>query len=337
MTGRLRRHATPRRGIGALVIGVLTVTAVLFPGATGALPASGITRGAIATSPAKRMLTGGSTFGGCAIFPSSYVYNTPVGSLPVRPESAAVIARSNALGGHNTIQFAFWSEPTSGMHPIVVPASQPLVPITYDQYGEVSDPGPFPIPLGAQQEDNSDKHIIVVQQGTCRLYELWASHRSPNGWYAGTGAEWDLGINDSRPMSWPSADAAGLPILPGLLRYEEVASGRINHALRVIVNQTRRAVVAPATHFVGSNDTMLLPFGARLRLRADYDISGFTGQSRVIAEALKTYGLIVADNGPNWMISGEGDSRWDDQDMDQIRAIPATAFDYVDNGPVITG
>ena len=265
------------------------------------------------------------------------MYNSPVDQFPVRPESAAVIAHSNAVGGRTTLQFAFWSEPSSGMHPIVVPEGQPMVPITYDQYGHVSDPGPFPIPLDAPQEDNTDKHIIVVQQGTCALYELWASHRSANGWYAGTGAHWDTTINDSRPMSWPSADAAGLPILPGLLRYEEVASGRINHALRVIVNQTRRAVVPPATHFVGSQDSMLLPFGARLRLRADYDISGITGQSRVIAEALKNYGLVVADNGPNWMISGQGDSRWDDTDMDQIRRLPASAFEYVDSGPVLTG
>jgi hypothetical protein len=332
-THRLRRAAS------VLAIGVVTVAAALTvgEGGAGSAPPSVLNTAAHASAVARRIFTGGSTLGGCAIFPPTYVYNTAVGSFPVCPESAAVIAHSNALGGHSTIQFAFWSEPTSGMHPVVVPQSQPFVPITYDQYGEVSDPGPFPIPLNAPQEDNSDKHIIVVQQGTCALYELWATHRSTNGWYAGTGAQWDLSRNDSSPLTWPSADSAGLPILPGLLRYDEVASGRINHALRVIVNQTRRAVVAPASHFVGSNDALLLPFGARLRLRADYDISGFTGQSRVIAEALKNYGLIVADNGPNWMISGEGDSRWDDHDMDQIRALPSSAFEYVDSGPVITG
>ena len=329
-------RSAPSFALSALIIGALSATAVLMPGSSGALPI-GITGGATANAPAKRLWTGGSKFGGCSIFPSSFVYNSPVGSFPVRPESADVIAHSNALGGHTTLQFAFWSEPLSGMHPIVVPESQPMVPITYDQYGHVSDPGPFPIPLDAPQEDNSDKHIIVVQQGTCALYELWASHRSPNGWYAGTGAQWDTSINDSRPLSWPSADAAGLPILPGLLRYDEVASGRINHALRVIVNKTQRAVIAPATHFVGSQDDRLLPFGARLRLRADYDISGITGQSRIIAEALKNYGLVVADNGPNWMISGEGDARWDDTDMDQIRRLPASAFEYIDSGPVITG
>jgi hypothetical protein len=337
------RHRTTRRRwrvpASAVVIGVITVTTVLAPGDSGAASTAPavLNQPANASAVARRIFTGGSTFGGCAIFPPNYLYNTPIGSFPVRPESAAVIAHSNALGGRSTLQFGFWSEPTSGFQPIVVPASQPLVPITYDQYGDFSDPGPFPIPLNAPQESNSDTHIIVVQQGTCALYELWATHRSSNGWYAGTGAQWNLGISDSQPMGWPSADSAGLPILPGLLRYDEVASGRINHALRIIVNQTRRAVIAPATHLVGNNDSLLLPFGARLRLRADYDISGFTGQSRVIAEALKNYGVIVADNGPNWMISGEGDSRWDDHDMDQIRALPASAFEYVDSGPVITG
>ncbi len=287
------------------------------------------------TPPPATGTAGAPSFGGCAVFPSTYAFNSPIASLPARPESAAVIAKTNQTGNSSKLQFAFWSNPASGMHPIVVPASQPLVPITYDQYPQESDPGPFPIPLNAPQEDNGDKHIIVVQQGTCQLYELWATHRSTNGWYAGTGAKWDLNTSSTRPPRWTSADAAGLPILPGLLRYEEVASGRIDHALRMIVGVGRRAVVAPATHFVGSDDPLLLPMGARLRLRSDFDTSRFTGQSKVIVEALKTYGLIVADNGPNWMISGVGDSRWDDANMDQIRNISASDLVYVDNGPVV--
>jgi hypothetical protein len=294
-----------------------------------------------ATATAKRLTPvvgpGASpTFGGCAVFPPTYAFNTQIGSLPVRPESPAVIAKTNNTGGSTRLQFAFWSNPLSGMHPISVPPTQPLVPIVYDQFPQESDPGPFPIPLDAPQEDNTDKHVIVVQEGTCKLYELWLTHRSADGWYAGTGAEWDLSVNGTRPPRWTSADAAGLPILPGLLRFEEVASGRINHALRVTVGVGRRAIVAPATHFVGSDDPLLLPMGARLRLRSDFDTSGFTGQSRVIVEALKAYGLIVADNGPNWMISGVGDSRWDDTDMDQIRNISASDLVYVDSGPVVT-
>lgn len=312
-----------------------------FPAQSAAGLIGTINVAAKATAPATRLTPvvnpGTSpTFGGCAVFPPTYAFNTPIDSLPVRPESSAVISRTNNTGNSTKLQFAFWSNPLSGMHPIFVPATQPLVPIIYDRYPQSSDPGPFPIPLNAPQEDNSDKHVIVVQQGTCRLYELWLTHRSADGWYAGTGAEWDLGVNDTSPPRWTSADAAGLPILPGLLRYEEVASGRINHALRVTVGAGRRAIVAPATHFVGSDDPLLLPMGARLRLRSDFDTSRFTGQSRVIVEALKTYGLIVADNGPNWMISGVGDSRWDDTDMNQIRNISASDLVYVDSGPVVT-
>lgn len=289
---------------------------------------------ASAGRPAVREFTNVPTLGGCKLFPGDNTFNVPISDLPVRPESAATIARTIAVGVWGKVRFTFWSEPTSGMHPVVVPAGQPLVPIFYDQYPEESDPGPFPIPLDALQEDNGDKHIIVVQQGTCKLYELWATSRSATGWTAGTGAVWDLASNATRPNTWTSADAAGLPILPGLLRYEEVAAGRIQHALRIVVGATRRAYIWPATHQVGGNDPYLFPMGARLRLRGDYDISQFTGQSRVIAEALKNYGVIVADQGPNWMISGVGDARWDDRDMNQIRNISLTDFEYVDNGPV---
>ncbi len=228
--------STPSRGFGPqfsaqrTIVGALTATAVLLPGSSGALPQLHPRRcnsDCSCEAPLDRWVD----VRGLFLFPSNYVYNSPVDQFPVRPESAAVIAHSNAVGGRTTLEFAFWSEPSSGMHPIVVPEGQPMVPITYDQYGHVSDPGPFQIPLDASQEDNTDKHIIVVQQGTCALYELWACTVAANGWYAGTGAHWDTTINDSRPMSWPSADAAGLPILPGLLRYEEVASGRINHTL----------------------------------------------------------------------------------------------------------
>ena len=243
------------------------------------------------------------------------------------------------VGGYNKLRFTIWSEPTSGMIPIVVPANQPLVPITYTLYGGESDPGPMPIPLTTPTEGSADRHILVVQQGSCRLYELWLTSRNyaTGGWNAGSGAIWDLNVNSTRPPNWTSADAAGLAIMPGLLRYEEVASGRINHALRVLVGVSRNAYIWPATHQVGINDTRLFPMGARLRLRADFDISGFTGQSRVIATALKEYGLIVADQGPEFMISGAGDARWNDTNMNQIRNIPTSAFEYVDNGPVHVG
>jgi len=292
---------------------------------------------ATATQPAQRLFNEVATFGGCRLFPATNTFNTPISALPVRPESAATIARTTEVGVYGKLRFTFWSADYSGMFPVSVPANQPMVPITYTAYPEESDPGPMPIPLtGIVPENNDDKHILVVQSGTCKLYELWLTSRNlaTGGWNAGTGAIWDLNSNATRPPGWTSADAAGLPILPGLLRYEEVAAGHIDHALRIIVGATRRAYIWPATHQVGGNDPYLFPMGARLRLRADFDISGFTGQSKVIAQALKNYGDIVADQGPNWMISGVGDARWDDVNMNQIRDIPAAAFEYVDNGPV---
>lgn len=336
------RRPALRRRLAALVLCAVVTATVADGGSTmaslGFAPTHGGTlHGAVASQPAQRALTNVPTFGGCRVFPANNAYNTPISNLPVRPESAATIARTTATGGWNKMRFAFWSEPTSGMHPISVPANQPLVPITYTHYPQESDPGPMPIPLDAPREDNTDKHILVVQQGTCRLFELWLTTRNnaTGGWNAGTGAIWDLASNATRPPNWTSADAAGLPILPGLLRYEEVASGRINHALRMLVGTSRNAYIAPATHQVGVNDPHLFPMGARLRLRADFDLSGFTGQSLVIATAMKEYGVIVADQGPVWMISGVGDSRWNDTNMDQIRNIPASAFEYVDNGPVV--
>jgi hypothetical protein len=284
--------------------------------------------------------TPGPTFGGCPVLPADHPFNTPVTGLAVRAESASDIARTSGVAGswaHSTLQFGFWSEPTSGMQPIVVPESQPLVPIVYDQYGFESDAGPFPVPLNAPIEsDPEDRHIIVVQQGSCELFELYGAHRSPNGWYAGSGVRWQLRSTSSRPPGWTSADAAGLPILPGLLRVDEVLSGQIRHALRVSVGAAASAYIPPANHAdPWGPRSGLLPMGARLRLRADFDISGFTGQARVIAEALKTYGLIVADVGPSWSIKGVGDARWDDRNMDQIRHIPAAALEYVDTGSPI--
>lgn len=346
MNGRPKRLTTKAVLVIAALTSAIHARSLESDAASGALIR--IAKGALASSGALRVTVPatistlnppsvvGASFGGCALFPSDYAFNTPAASLSARPESAGVIAKTNRVGDSTKLQFAFWSNPTSGIHPIVVPANQPLVPISYDQFPQESDPGPFPIPLDAPTEDNTDKHVVVVQQGSCQLFELWLSHRSPDGWIAGTGAQWNLAVDDTRPLRWTSADAAGLPILPGLLRYDEVAAGVIDHALRVTVGSGRLAVVAPATHFVGAADPLLLPMGARLRLRSDFDTSGFTGQSRVIVEALKTYGLIVADNGPNWMISGVGDSRWDDTDMNQIRNIMATNLVYVDSGPVIT-
>ena len=191
------------------------------------------------------------------------------------------------------------------------------------------------MPLSAPVEAGGDRHVLVVQQGTCKLYELFNAVRTNGGWDASSGAVWDLGSSALRPEGWTSADAAGLPILPGLARFDEVRSGTITHALRVTAPQTQRAYIHPATHFAGKVDTALPPMGARLRLRADFDTTAFHGDSLVVLTALKRYGMILVDNGSPWFISGATDPRWNDEDLAQLKNVPGTAFEVVDTGPVV--
>ncbi len=270
--------------------------------------------------------------GGCPVYPNDNSWNIPLAGAPLHPQSAQIIS---GLGG--SLHPDFGENPDYGIPYVVVPQNQPLVPITYTDYGDESDPGPFPIPLNAPVEAGSDGHVLVVQQGTCQLFELFVARRSGGGWAAASGAKFDLRSNLLRPLGWTSADAAGLPILPGLVRYDEVAAGHIDHAIRVTFNTTRRAYVLPATHFASSNTSSLaLPMGARLRLRADYDISALPTQAKVIAQAMKTYGLIVADNGSNWYFQGAPNAGWDDDQLNALKGIPGSAFQVVDSGPPIT-
>ena len=262
-------------------------------------------------------------------------------ALPVRSNSDAIIAAIQANGG-DFLHPDFGENPNYGIPYVVVPADQSEVPITYDAYGDESDPGPFPIPLDAPVEGgpgvtSGDRHVIALRQGTCELFELYVGRRTGDGWVAASGARFDLRSNALRPLGWTSADAAGLPILPGLVRHEEVAAGEIRHAIRVTFSRTQRGYVLPATHFASSRtDVDLPPMGLRLRLRADHDLSGLTGQARVIAVAMQRYGLIVADNGSNWFFQGAPSPGWVDDDLNQLKSIPGTAFEVVDTGPVIT-
>jgi hypothetical protein len=183
-----------------------------------------------------------------------------------------------------------------------------------------------------------DGHVLVLQQGTCQLFELFVGRQLGAGWTANSGARFDLNTGALRPLGWTSADAAGLPILPGLVRYDEVAAGLIEHAIRVTFSQTQRGFILPATHFASSRSDPTLPaMGMRFRLRADYDITTLTGQARVIATAMQRYGLIVADNGSNWFFQGAPDSGWIDDDLNQLKTIPGSAFEVVDTGPVLAG
>jgi len=292
---------------------------------------------AVATAVAVRGTLPGPFVGGCRVFPTDNAWNIDISKAPLYSRSAQMISYIQARGGDN-LHPDFGENPAYGIPYVVVPQGQPLVPITYDAYGDESDPGPFPIPLDAPVEGGNDRHVLVVQQGTCHLFELFVARRSGAGWVAESGARFDLRSNALRPFGWTSADAAGLPILPGLVRYDEVAAGRIDHAIRITFTTTRRGFILPATHFASSNTNIDAPaMGQRLRLSASYDISGLTGQARVIAEAMQRYGVIVADNGSNWFFQGAPSPGWDDDDLGQLKDIPGTAFEVVDMGPVRTG
>jgi hypothetical protein len=273
---------------------------------------------------------GGTRFAGCPVFPADNAWNRDVSHDPVDPNSDAYIA---ALPGNLHPDFGSGRYGDYGIPFTVVPRDQPLAPIRFTAYGDESDPGPYPVPLDARVEGGSDRHVLVVQQGTCKLYELFGAQRSPNGWDADSAAVFDLRSNRERPAGWTSADAAGLPIFPGLAR-----PGPIHHALRFTVRRTQKAYVDPARHYASnSTDPSLPPMGLRFRLRADYDTSGFHGQALTILRALRTYGMVVADNGSNWYISGAPDPRWDDDDLDQLKRVPGSAFEVVRPGPLHRG
>lgn len=329
-----------RRTGGALII-VAALSAGLAAAAWAAPPIGTLVAPATATQPADRLTPPGPSVGGCPVFPSTNAWNTDVSGAPQHPRSAQIISTIQSVGGDN-LHPDFGSNLAYGIPYVVVPAGQPAVPIVYTAYGDESDPGPFPVPLDAPVEGGSsaggDRHVLVVQEGTCELFELFVARRSGAGWSADSGARWNLTTGALRPIGWTSADAAGLPILPGLVRYDEVAAGVVRHAIRVTFAQTQRGFILPATHFASSRTTAdLPPMGMRLRLGADFDVTQLTGQARVIATAMQRYGLIVADNGSNWFFQGGADPRWDDDDLEQLKAIPGTAFEVVDTGPVRTG
>jgi hypothetical protein len=274
----------------------------------------------------------------CPIFPQSNALNRDISHAPVDPRSAGYIA-SIGLTGH--LHPDFGTNPSYGIPYAVVGPQQHEMPITFTAYNGESGPGPYPIPANAQIEgppagEEGDRHVLVLQRGSCKLFELYAARRSGVGWEAGSGAVFNLRSNALRPEGWTSADAAGLPIFPLLVRYPEVHAGQIDHALRVTVERTQRGYIHPATHFASSNsDVNLPPMGLRLRLKAGYSLAGYHGESLVVLRALKRYGLIVADNGSSWYITGAPDPRWNDEDLEQIKRVPGSAFEAVRTGPVL--
>jgi hypothetical protein len=281
----------------------------------------------------------GTTLAGCPVLPADHAFNRDISQAPVDARSDSYV-RSIGLGGHLHPDFA---SKTYGIPFRVVPKAQKRVPVRFTEYGDESDKGPYPIPLTAPVEGGSDRHVVVLQRGTCRLYELFGARRlSPpaHGWSASNGARFDLRTGAPRPKGWTSADAAGLPILPGLARAAEVVAGRreITHALRVTVPRTQKAYVSPARHHASSDaDPDLPPMGLRLRLKASYDLTPFHGQALVILKALKRYGMIVADNGSPWYITGATDRRWNDDNLHTLGQVPGSAFEAVQSGPLTRG
>jgi hypothetical protein len=273
----------------------------------------------------------------CPVFPGDNAWNTDVSSVPVRSDSDAIINQVLA-DGPGFLHADFGGGGTYGIPYVTVPGTQAKVPINFTSYPGESDPGPYPVPLGAPIENGSDRHVIAIDRDNCQLYELYDATPDGDHWDAGSGATWNLRSDALRPAGWTSADAAGLPIFPGLARYDEVASGAIHHALRFTVNRTQAGYVSPARHFASSDTNPDEPaMGMRFRLKASFDLSPYHGEALVILQALKTYGMIVADNGTNFYISGAADSRWDDADLNQLKSVPGSAFEVLNTGPVTTG
>jgi hypothetical protein len=277
-------------------------------------------------------------------FPSDNLWNTNISSMPVDPNSNNYI---NYIGASSPLHPDFGSGlyqgQTIGIPYQIEADTQPLVTIKLGLYASESDPGPMPIPPNAQIEgfphpDDGDRHVLVLEQTGCWLFELYnAAPLSGGGWIANSAAVWDMTINEQRPYTWTSADAAGLPIFVGLARYDEVAAGAINHALRFTVPSTQEAFVAPASHWASTvTSPNAPPMGTRLRLKASFDISGFPADDQVLLTAMKQYGLILADNGSAMFVTGTPDPRWNNNDLDQLKTLTASDFEVVQLGTIIT-
>jgi hypothetical protein len=268
---------------------------------------------------------------GCPVFPANNAWNQRVDQLPVTSNSAAIVSSIGpAKGMHADFGSGLWEGSRVGIPYDVVTKGTKRVRVTFE-YDDESDHVGYPIPAGVHIEGGSDHHALLLDRSACRLYELGGLERQGGRWHAWAGATWSLRSNKLRPAGWTSSDAAGLPILPGLARYDEVKAGAIRHALRFTVSRTRRAYVYPARHFASSlTDPNLPPMGLRLRLRASFDTSGFPRQSRIVLEALKRYGMIVADNGSDWYVSGAPSPGWSNDDLHSLGRVPGSAFEVVD-------
>ena len=286
----------------------------------------------------------GADLNGFIPFPTDNAWNTDVSSMPVDPNSDSIIA---FIGANSPLHPDFGAGLYNGSkigipYQVVDTTTQPMVPIRIVAYKTESDPGPMPVPPNALIEgypnpDDGDRHVLVLDRNGCWLYELYRAFKTHGAWKSDSSAIWDMTINEQRPYTWTSADAAGLPIFPGLVRYDEVSAGAINHAMRATVPVTRQAFTPPASHWASSETSQNAPpMGMRLRLKASFDISSFPPNDQVILTALKQYGLIVADNGGAMFISGAPDERWNNSELDELKTLTASNFEVVLMGPVYT-
>jgi hypothetical protein len=293
-----------------------------------------------ATAAAATAIGAGSSrprVGGCTVFPANNPWNQRVDRLPVASNSDAIVRTIGVdTGMHADFGSGLYNGGPIGIPYTTVGRAQHRVHVTFD-FASESDRKPYPIPPNAPIEggrgSSGDRHVIVVDRSACKLYELYAAYPLNGGasWKAGSGAIWSLRSNHLRPKTWTSADAAGLPILPGLARYDEVKRGAINHALRFTVSRTRKAFVYPARHFASSDtDPNLPPMGMRFRLKASFPVSRFPRQSRIVLRALQRYGMLVADNGSDWYVSGAPNPGWNNDDLHSLGGVHGSDFEVVD-------
>lgn len=304
---------------------------------------AGVVGGRAGAAAGEPLFGSGASLRGVKVFPKDNPWNQDVSKQPVDSLSSAILRRIGLEKPlHPDFGTVYQGNP-NGIPYVVVPATQPRVPVTF-RYPDESDPGPYPIPPDAPIEGGprsvGDRHILVIDRDRGKLYELFSARRASDGsgWQAGSGAIFDLNTNAVRPAGWTSADAAGLPILPGLARYEEIVARRaLRHALRFTVEKTRRAYVPPARHFASrATDADLPPLGMRVRLRSTFDARRFPPQARVILDGLKVFGMLLADNGGDWFLSGAPDLRWDDDDLHSLKRVKVRDFEVVAMGEAVT-
>ncbi len=275
--------------------------------------------------------TGTGTGAACSVFPADNWWNQDISGSAVDPLSSTYVA---TIGAATSLHPDFGTQ--YGIPSVKVGAAVAKSTVIFD-YASESDPGPYPIPANPPIENGSDAHILMFHTGECRLYELFAAAKSGAQWYAGSGAIWDLTKNSTRPKGWTSADAAGLPIYPGLVRYEEVTAGVINHALRFTAPKTQHGYVAPASHHASSSyDSTRPPMGVRFRLKASFNIGGYPKSMQVILTALKKYGMFLADNGSAWYVSGSPSPSWDDAAINTLKQVHGGDFEAITTGAITT-